>query len=244
MNIVVPTILTASRSDLEAKLRRVEGLVDTVQIDVVDGRFAAPPTWPYAHKADQTALSKDTGWLRDFGNFKYEMDLMVEAPQQTAGSWIRAGATRLVIHTESARALPALLAELATTYGHEKGFAPDLLSIGLAVNINTDASILEPYLDQVEYVQFMGIAHIGKQGQPFDERVLKKLRAFRNAHPDVLIQVDGGVTLETAPALLAAGADRLIVGHDLWQEVDIAAKLAAYSRLHEEHGQYRHARYT
>lgn len=238
MAIVVPTILTPSRADLEGKLRRVAGLVDAVQIDVVDGRFAGPPTWPYAHKDDLTGLSLEGGWLRQFGDFKYEIDLMVENPEESAGFWIAAGATRIVVHIESTRYLPRLIGELKSKYGYEKGFAPDLLSFGLAMNITTDTSIIEPFLDTADYVQFMGIATVGKQGQPFDARVLQKIRTFRHAHPDVLIQVDGGASLKTAPDLLSAGVDRLVVGSDLWEEEDIAAELARFQELSEGHGRY------
>jgi len=237
MAIVVPTILTASRADLEAKLKRVENRVDTVQIDVVDGRFAGPPTWPYAHKDDLAGFTHD-GWLRDLGHFKYEIDLMVENPEESAGFWIAAGATRLVVHIESTRYLPRLVDELKDKYGYEKGFAPDLLSFGLALNIDTDTSAIEPYLATTDFVQFMGIKTIGRQGQPFDRRVIEKLRSFKKAHPEMELQVDGGITLESAPALLAAGVGRLVVGHDLWEEEDIDAELARYERVIEEHGRY------
>jgi ribulose-phosphate 3-epimerase len=238
MSIVVPTILTPSRVDLEEKLKRLEGLVDTVQIDVVDGRFATPPTWPYANTADLAGLQSEGGWLREFGHFKYEIDLMTQTPEESAGFWIAAGATRIVVHIESTRALAKLIEKLSHNYGYEKGFAPDLLSFGLALNIDTDTRALEPYVDAVDYVQFMGIKTIGKQGQPFDRRVVGKLREFKKAHPDIKTQIDGGVTRESAPALLSAGVDRLVVGHALWEAKDIAAELSYYSRLCEEYGRY------
>lgn len=238
MNIVVPTILTASREDLENKLQRLEGLVESVQIDVVDGRFAGPATWPYASSKDLEGLSDQEGWLRELGDFKYEIDLMVENPEETAGLWIAAGATRIVVHIESTKYLPRLIGELKSKYGYEKGFAPDLLSFGLALNIDTDTSAIEPYLETADYVQFMGIATIGKQGQPFDTRVVDKIASFRRAHPGVLVQIDGGASLKTAPALLGAGVDRLIVGSDLWEETDLAAELTRFQQLSEEHGRY------
>jgi ribulose-phosphate 3-epimerase len=237
MDTVVPTILTASRRDLEEKLGRLAGRVRTVQIDVVDGRFAGPPTWPYAKDHPLAGLSGD-GWLRTFGDFIYEIDLMVESPEESAGYWIAAGASRIVVHIESTRYLPRLLNELRDKYGHEPGFAPDLLSFGLALNIDTDTSVLDPFLSSVDFIQFMGIARIGVQGQPFDERVIGKLRRFHKAHPEVPTQVDGGVTRATAPALAGAGADRLIVGHDLWEAPDLEGELRYLSRIIEEHGAF------
>ncbi len=164
---------------------------------------------------------------------------MVETPEESAGFWIAAGATRIVIHVESTRYLPQLIEELQKKYGYERGFAPDLLSFGLAINIATDTALLEPYLSFADYVQFMGISTIGKQGQPFDERVLRKIETFRRQHPDVLLQIDGGASLRTAPALLSAGIDRLIVGSDLWEEEDVEAELGRFARIIEEHGTYK-----
>lgn len=238
MHIVIPTILTATQDDLRTKLARITGLVDTVQIDVVDGRFAGPATWPYAHKDDLKGFSLEEGWLREMGNFKYEIDLMVQNPEESAGFWIAAGATRITVHIESTRYLSRLIRELREKYGYEKGFAPDLLSFGIALNIDTDTSAIEPYLSDVDYVQFMGIGRIGKQGQPFDPRVIAKLKSFKKAHPELTLQVDGGASLITAPELLSAGASRLVVGSDLWKAENVGERLASFDRLAQVHGTY------
>lgn len=239
MGIIVPSILTPSRDDLEKKLARIQGLVDTVQIDIVDGAFASPATWPYTPPADDARELADADGLSRFGRFRYEVDLMVTNPEEVIGGWITAGASRVVIHVASARSLPTLIDDLAHKYGHDKDFAPDLLSVGLAVQIDSDLAVLDPYIDRVDYIQFMGIARIGRQGEPFDRRVLQKIQTFRSKYPKMTIQVDGGVSLVTAPDLLSAGVDRLIVGSDLWEETDIPAELARFQDLIERYGVYR-----
>lgn len=236
MGIIVPSILTASKADLEQKLTQLRGLVDTVQIDVVDGRFASPATWPYSEGSEELAATE--GGLHALGDFRYEVDLMTLAPEVVAGAWIAAGASRVVVHMESVKDLPVLIETLERNYGYDKDFSTDLLSIGLALNIDTDTAVLEPYLSKVAYVQFMGISHIGRQGEPFDERVLEKIRAFHKAHPDIVLQVDGGATYESAPALLSAGVDRLVVGHGLWEAENLAAELARLEELGLHYGTY------
>lgn len=238
MTVVTPAVLPSSREALEAALSRLDGLVPMVQIDVVDGRFAAPASWPYAVPADPSVFASG-GEIPYMGHFKYEIDLMVESPETSAGAWVEAGAERVIVHIESVRNLDKLLAEFARRYGHEKGFAPDLISIGLALNIETETAAIEPYLNAVDFVQFMGIARIGVQGQPFDDRVLRKIEAFKRAHPDMPIQVDGGVTPLTAPRLLALGVNRLVVGHDIMGASDISAELHRFDMLAEEYGRYR-----
>jgi ribulose-phosphate 3-epimerase len=238
MSVIVPAVLVPSREELENALARLVGLVDTVQIDVVDGRFIGPPTWPYTEKEEVERIRTEGELIPYVERFRFEIDLMVESPEAVVGDWISAGATKILAHVESTRNLDALLQKLQSTYGHEKGFAPHLLSFGLALNIDTDASIIEPYIDTIDYVQFMGIAVIGKQGQPFDPRVIRKIEAFKKKHPDMSVQVDGGVSLQTAPALLSCGVDRLCVGSALLKNPDVKEGLEKFNALVERYGIY------
>jgi len=237
MGAIVPAILPTSREDLEGKLALLEGLVDAVQIDIVDGKFAAPATWPYVNQSESFAARVSDGDMLPYlGRFAYELDLMVENVETVAGLWIAAGAQRLVVHVESTEHLPDIIRDLEVKYGHSKDFAPGLLSLGLSLDDDADISLIEPYVDRIDYVQFMGIDEVGKQGQPFDPDVLEQICAFRKLHPDMIIQVDGGVSLETAPVLLAAGVDRLVVGSGLWKARDIKETLARFKDLFHEHG--------
>jgi ribulose-phosphate 3-epimerase len=236
MSAIIPAILPTSREDLGGKLARIQGLVDTVQIDIVDGKFANPATWPYVNRLPEFAERVDEGEALPYlGEFHFEMDLMVADAEQTTGLWIAAGAQRLTIHLESTQYMPKIITDLTEKYGHAKDFAPGLLSFGIALDIATDLDALEPYMDSADYVQFMGIAVDGKQGQPFDDRVLQKVRAFRKRHPDTVVQVDGGVSAETLPSLLAAGVDRFVVGSALWKTSHPAEALANLVRITQEH---------
>lgn len=239
MGVIVPAILPTSREDLEGKLSLLEGLVDSVQIDIVDGVFASPASWPYATGTKEFADGVLNGQALPFlGRFNFEIDLMVRDAEQVTGLWIAAGAQRLVIHAESTQYLPKVITDLQVRYGHAKDFAPDLLSFGLAVGVETDLSMLAPFMHTVDFVQFMGIASIGKQGQPFDRRVLDKIRAFRSTYPDIVVQVDGAVSLETLPSLLNVGVDRLIVGSGIWKAPNIKERLLEYKIVLQENGIY------
>lgn len=237
MERIVPTILTATRRDLEEKLARVQGKVRTVQIDVVDGRFATPATWPYTEPSELSFVAQE-GALRTLGDFVYEIDLMIENAEQEVGKWIAAGATRIIVHIEHVRSLQQLLTELETKYGHQKDFAPGLLSIGVALNIDTDTRVLDSYLSSIDFVQFMGIRAVGHQGEPYDAGVVRKLRTFSRTHIGTSTQVDGGVSRTSAPDLISAGADRLVVGSALWHAEDIGAEIHALEGLFEAHGRY------
>lgn len=239
MGILVPAILPSSRRDLEDKLSRLVGLADRVQIDVVDGKFATPPTWPYSEGLDmfqKEVANQET--LLEMGRFRFEVDLMVEDPEAVCGMWISAGANKLTVHAESTRYIARLIDTLKNTYGYDKDFAPGLLSLGLALNVESDLALIEQYLNDIDYVQFMGIAHIGHQGEPFDERVVRKITQFKRVYPHVSVQVDGGVSLSNAPALLSAGANKLVVGSALWKASDLGEEILRFEEIGEKYGIY------
>jgi ribulose-phosphate 3-epimerase len=235
MGIIVPAILPTSRHDLDEKLARLVGIATEVQVDIVDGVFASPASWPYASGVDEHMEGLTFSHLDDF---RIEVDLMVKDPERVAGTWIAAGATRILPHLESMGHPARLITNFNTSYGHEKGYAPDLLSLGLAINVETDIQALVPYLEDIDYVQFMGITSIGKQGQPFAREVLDKIRQFRKAYPGTPIQVDGAVNFESAPLLLTAGVSRLVVGSALWNAPNLAEAYQRLTELTEEHGIY------
>ncbi|MES2226073.1 MAG: hypothetical protein V4480_04690 [Patescibacteria group bacterium] len=239
MSVIIPAILPTSRADLDEKLLQLQGLCTDVQIDIVDGRYVRPASWPYS---EHPATAHEKPELEDdafsyLGRLCLEMDLMVERPEIEIARWIRAGASRITVHAETAHNLPRLIRDFKTTYGHDKDFA-GLLSFGLAIHIGTDISLIEPYLDHINYVQFMGISSIGKQGEPFDRRVLPKIAAWRRTYPDMPIQVDGGVSLSTAPDLLSAGVSRLIVGSALWRAPNMPEAFKEFTDLTVRYGMY------
>lgn len=240
MSAIVPAILPTSHADLREKLCALHTIgADHVQVDIVDGNFSTPPSWPYASKGERGSIAREIDRAsEDLGDIHLEMDLMVSNPETEFSRWIEAGANRITVHAESTRLLPKILADFHTTYGYDKDFAPGLLAFGLAINIATDISLIEPFLDKCDYVQFMGISHIGRQGEPFDKKVLAKISAFRKKYPSIPMQVDGGVSLTTAPALLDAGVSRLIVGSALWKAPDLATAYNEFLELTTRYGVY------
>ena len=77
----------------------------------------------------------------------------------------------------------------------------------------------------------MGIEKIGFQGQSFDERVLHKVNDLRERFPELIISIDGGVSLETAPLLIKAGANRLVAGSAILKSEDIEKTIKEFQSL-------------
>lgn len=239
MGIIVPAIIPVSREDLEEKLAQLSGLCEEVQVDIVDGVYAKPASWPYVKDAQEASRMLTEGtMLPHVGEYKLEIDLMSADPESSIGTWIGLGATRVTVHAESTRFLPRLLESTRSLYGHDAGFSSDLLSLGLAIGTETDLALIEPYLSKIDYVQFMGVRTIGRQGEPFAPGVLSRIQMFRKKYPKIPVQVDGGVSLENAPKLLQAGVSRLVVGSALWKAPDIAERYRAFDELTQRYGLY------
>ena len=238
MSIVVPAVLPFSQHELEENLALFTGIpsVSRIQIDVVDSRFASRASWPYTAPEELEDMVTHGKMLPALDRVEYEIDLMCFDALSAAQSWLALGASRLTFHTESAVNFPQLLASARKRYGTGDGFASGLISFGLAINIDSSFANIRPCLEEITYVQFMGIAKIGRQSEPFDERVFKKIETFHTMYPAISIQVDGGVSLKNAKKLLALNVSYLIVGSALSRSSNPAKTLAALEALQSPYG--------
>ncbi|MEA1929341.1 MAG: hypothetical protein U9M92_00425 [Patescibacteria group bacterium] len=212
MTEIIPAILETDFAKVQKRLAELEGVTDWTQLDITDGEFAPNFTW-----SDPQALADLEGRL------KVEVHLMVRRPELDLTDWLEV-VDRVVFHIESVTA-PTKILDQAARAG---------VPTGLALLAETPLERVGPFIEQIESVQLMGIAEIGKQGLPFDEGVIDRVRQLRQAYPDLKIAVDGGVDLNNAKALIEAGVDRLIVGsawwqfanakqaHDAWQELSLS----------------------
>jgi len=239
MQLVTPAILPKSFSELQEKINAIKPHVTKVQLDICDGNYVGNTTWPYTGAGPSIEEMFRRGQLLpEADTVHYEIDLMVSNPDEVLGDFVLLGATRLIIHFKSTKNFKKTIDLIKEKYGYDKEFAPDLLSVGMAVPIDLDLTEYAPYVQYVDFVQFMGVVDIGKQGQKFDPRVIAKVKDFHKRYPDTCIHVDGGVSLENAPALLDAGADRLAVGSALCNTPNVCNAIKEFEKLSEHFGIY------
>lgn len=194
--VIIPALIPKSFADLRTRIDVVRNFVDEVQVDIVDGMFVPFISWPYGEGeqiADIAVFTKE---------ILIEVDLMILHPELVLEEYLRAGVQKVVIHVESTNALEEILS-LKQTY-------PFLL--GLSIHNNTDIQILLDVLHCANYVQLMGIADIGSQGQPFDERVLDTIRILKMHSPALCVSIDGSVNVSSLLKLHDAGARRFVSG--------------------------------
>ena len=239
---IIPAILPENIDDLREKLSLVSGVVPLVQIDVCDGKFTPAKTWPYKKGVDETFLkiaAQEEGFPF-WDSVDFEVDLMVKHPENIIDDWIAVGAKRIIIHIESTPDLFSLVRKIRGEYKHtSESFYG--IEIGIALDIETPNEEIYDFLNavgeddefksQIDFVQFMGIENIGYQGEPFDERVFDKIRELRERFPEIIISVDGGVSLENAAELIEAGANRLVSGSAIFESGDVAGTIEVFQNF-------------
>ena len=203
---VVPAIIPKSFSDLEDKIDIVSDFVERVQIDISDGEFAQSVTWPYT-EGDEFP-NHDLPY-RD--SMHITLDLYSINPEEVVPAWIEAGIKTVILHLETIDDPSMLISDLRL-----QG-----IEIGLSINPSTKNSALDEWIPEIDFVQLMGNDKVGYQGVTLDPNVYDKIRELRKKYPDLEIAVDIGVTHETAPKLVKAGATKLVSGSAIFGNKNI-----------------------
>lgn len=218
---IIPAIMPKDYEHLDEMMSLFVGVVPLVQLDIMDGKFVPERTWPYSRDPHFEAISKEEEGMPRWEEIDFEADLMISDPELAVPKWVSAGANRVIVHVESMKDFEVIRAAVPE----------GMIELGLAINNDTPLSMLDPYLDRIDFVQCMGIAQIGFQGQPFDERVVERVRTLRAMKPEMPISVDGSVNFDTARILADAGATRLVSGSAILEADDFTQAVAQLKNL-------------
>lgn len=228
MTEITPAVLAENYSELTEKLSKFVNITKLVQIDICDSKFVPSISWPMDRndqESVQAILDEEEG-MPYWEQLDYEFDLMVINAHKQFDFFSKLGAKRIIFHleAETEKDFKEFLESLDPYF-------KDNIDIGIAINTTTDISKLDPFINCVDFVQCMGIEKIGFQGEPFDERVLKQVKDLRLKYPELKISIDGGVNENTAPLLIKAGANRLVIGSALMQSYDIRETIREFENL-------------
>ena len=196
---IIPSILVKTKEEFLNKILAVENLTERVHLDIADGIFVPNMTISGFEEVESIETS-----------LKIEAHLMVSKPENHVIRWLETQVDSLIFHIEATQKATEVI---------EKAKEADR-RIGVALNPETPISALAAFIDQIDFVHFMTVEP-GFYGGQFVESVLDKMSDFHYFYPDKPISVDGGVNLETAPKLIQAGANTLIVGSYIWNSKDV-----------------------
>jgi ribose 5-phosphate isomerase B len=205
---LVPAVPAQSFSVIENLCTLLDGIAGEIQIDIVDGVFAHPPSWPFTTSIEELKLLKIYS-----SKFIVEIDCLCMEPLQYLDKCAALGARRVIVHHKSTENYVKCV-EHARLHKYR---------IGLGILPTTAVSEIEDIVTMFDFIQVMGIKHIGSQGQPFEPQALATVAEINKKFPVLEIAVDGGVNEETLRALRDAGTTRFAVGSAITNAVDAVA---------------------
>lgn len=200
--LISPSVLAADFANLESEVKRVT-TAEMLHLDVMDGHFV--PNISYGVPVIQS--------LRDKTDMLFDAHLMISHPQKYIEVFAKAGADNITVHIESDGDVNEWIKQI-----RDAG-----CTVGLSVKPGTPASAVIPYLNEIDMVLIMTVEP-GFGGQKFMSDMMPKVREIRAAIKEtgrnVHIQVDGGVSVETAPTVIEAGANSLVAGTAVFKYED------------------------
>ena len=200
MPIIAPSLLAADFLHIEREVNMVNHSdAGLLHLDVMDGRFVPNISYGIPIIAAVKKVSK----------IPLDVHLMIVEPEKYLEDFAKAGADILSVHLEASPHLHRTLQAI-----HALG-----MKAGVAINPHTPVSLLADVITDIDLVCMMSV-NPGFGGQKFIPQTLKKITELKQliaeSGSNAQIEIDGGVTLENAGSIVAAGADILVAGNTVF----------------------------
>ncbi len=229
---IIPAILEKKISAIEKLIKKSVDYVNTIQIDVCDGKLT--PAKTFASSGCEISFQRLVKFSK---KVDLELDMIVDMDNITGknpkgrgdkflNSIKKSQAKRVVFHFSGVK-------NWKNIFQLKQGSKASLLEIGLGIWLTDDVKKVSKILNKFsfDYIQIMGIEKVGFGGQKLSAKVYGKIRYFHKKFPKLPIQIDGGVKIHNSQKLKKAGAIRLVSGSGFFEAADLKKRAQEFKKI-------------
>ncbi len=219
-NILInPSILNAKFDDLANEIAKVSQSADQLHLDIMDNIFVPNFTFDFQRAKEIIA----------FSDLPVDAHLMIADPDVSAPRYAQAGCVSVTFHLEAAKNIGQTISDVKSNGA----------KVGVAVKPGTPFSLVEPFIEQIDLLLIMTVEP-GFGGQSFMHEQMDKVKTARSRIELIkggkpLIQVDGGISLETIGEAASAGANCFVAGSAVYKSADPDNMVQLLRKSAEEH---------
>ena len=220
--LINPSILNARFDDLANEIAKVSQSADQLHLDIMDNIFVPNFTFDFQRAKE----------IIEFSDLPVDAHLMIADPDISAPKYAQAGCVSVTFHLEAAKNIGQTISDVKSNGA----------KVGVAVKPGTSFSLVEPFIEQIDLLLIMTVEP-GFGGQSFMHDQMDKVKTARSRielmkGTKPLIQVDGGISLETIGEAANAGANCFVAGSAVYNSADPENMVQLLRKSAEEHFKY------
>ena len=220
--LINPSILNARFDDLANEIAKVSQSADQLHLDIMDNIFVPNFTFDFQRAKE----------IIEFSDLPVDAHLMIADPDISAPKYAQAGCVSVTFHLEAAKNIGQTISDVKSNGA----------KVGVAVKPGTPFSLVEPFIEQIDLLLIMTVEP-GFGGQSFMHDQMDKVKTARSRIELIkgtkpLIQVDGGISLETIGEAANAGANCFVAGSAVYKSADPENMVQLLRKSAEEHFKY------